>query len=173
MDSLRLLLKKNPYDVFTLSQTWLHKDILDTEIQVPGYKFVRNDRSDGRKGGGVMAFVRGGISYRARPDLSSNHESCMIEITRPNCKKLVIWTVYRAPDLPLDDFIEKMESTMQLLPSDADMFLLGDFNVNFLASVGTSDRPLKQKLARFSNLHNLVQMLKKPNENNRAFFNND
>ena len=51
---------------------------------------------------------------------------------------------------------------MQLLPSDADMFLLGDLNVNFLASVGTSDRPLKQKLARFSNLHNLVQMIKMP-----------
>ena len=66
---------------------------MDTEIQVPGYTFVRNDRSDGKKGGGVMAFVRDEISYRARPDLSSNHESCMIEITRPKCKKLVIWTV--------------------------------------------------------------------------------
>ena len=82
IDSLKLLLNEKPFDIFTISETWLNSDITDGEISIPGYTFSRNDRN-GRSGGGTLAFVRDGIPYKIRTDLlSSNIESTVIEITR-------------------------------------------------------------------------------------------
>ena len=71
-------------------------------MQVPGYTSVRNDGSDGRKGGMVMSFL-------------------CVAIPPHEQKTFFIWTIYRTPELLLDNFTERMVSTMQLLPSDADM----------------------------------------------------
>ena len=58
MDSIRLMLKNKPFDIFSVSETWLNSDILDSELAIAGYSFIRQDRLD-RKGGGCMVyFVR-------------------------------------------------------------------------------------------------------------------
>ena len=82
LDSLKILLKNKPFDVFTVSETWLKTSILDNEIHLPGYSCVRSDRL-GKVGGGYMTYVRDGIPYRPRPDLgTSSTESCVIEISQ-------------------------------------------------------------------------------------------
>jgi hypothetical protein len=44
-------------DIISMSETWLHDQIDDKSIQLPGYsKPFRKDRP-GRRGGGVVAFV--------------------------------------------------------------------------------------------------------------------
>ncbi|CAB4008015.1 Hypothetical predicted protein, partial [Paramuricea clavata] len=44
MDEVRLLLKDQPIDVFTISETWLNPSISDEELSVPGYTILRQDR---------------------------------------------------------------------------------------------------------------------------------
>jgi hypothetical protein len=34
--SLKLLLNEKPFDIFTISETWLNSDITDGEISIPG-----------------------------------------------------------------------------------------------------------------------------------------
>ena len=81
LDSLKLWLLNQPFDVFTVSETWLKPSITDNEIQIPGYSCVRSDRLH-KTGGGTMAYVRNGIPYRIRPDLGTSLlESCAIEIS--------------------------------------------------------------------------------------------
>jgi len=93
LDSLKLWLLNQPLDVFTLSETWLKLSITDSEIQIPGYSCVRSDRLH-KAGGGTMAYVRDGIPYRLRTDIGASlPESCVIEISRSKCKKLIIWTI--------------------------------------------------------------------------------
>ena len=93
--------------VFAVSETWLKPSITDNESQIPGYSCVRSDRLH-KTGGGTKAYVRNGIPYRIRPDLGASlPESCAIEISRPKCKKLIIWTIYRAPDLNLETFFSR------------------------------------------------------------------
>ena len=46
IDSLKLLLNEKPFDIFTISETWLNSDITDGEISIPGYTFSRNDRKE-------------------------------------------------------------------------------------------------------------------------------
>ena len=65
MDSIRLMLKNKPFDIFSVSETWLNSDILDSELAIDGYSFIRQDR----KGGGCMLYVRENLPYCIRPEL--------------------------------------------------------------------------------------------------------
>ncbi len=129
IDSLKLLLNEKPFDIFTISETWLN-----SEISIPGYTFSRNDR-DGRSGGGTLTFVRDGIPYKTRNDLlSSKIESTVIEITRLKTKSLFIFTINKAPDQLLESLTEELDTALSCISSEAEVILLGDFNVNFLAT---------------------------------------
>ena len=50
---------------------------------------------------------------------------------------MFIWSIYRAPDAPLPNFIDTLNSKITILPQDAEIILLGDFNVNVLAKRNT------------------------------------
>ncbi len=141
---------------------WLNSDIIDGEISIPGYTFSRNDRN-GRSGGGTLAFVKDGIPYKTRNDLlSSKIESTVIEITRPKTKSLFIFTIYKAPDQLLESLIEELDTALSCISSEAEVILLGDFNVNFLATKNDASRALKRKLLSFTSMYNLEQLIDKP-----------
>ena len=162
IDSLKLLLNEKPFDIFTISETWLNSDIIDGEISIPGYTFSRNDRN-GRSGGGTLAFVRDAIPYKTRNDLlSSMFKSTVIEITRPKTKSLFIFTIYKAPDQLLESLTEELDTALSCISSEAEVILLGDFNVNFLATKNDASRALKRKLLSFTSMYNLEQLIDKP-----------
>ena len=158
LDSLKLWLLNQPFDVFTVSETWLKPSILDNEIQIPGYSCARSDRLH-KTVGGAMAYVRDGIPYRLRPDLGASlPESCVIEISRPKCKKLIIWTIYRAPDSNLETFIQDLNTSLSLVPIKTELILLVDFNINFASSEMSNDKAKKRKLPQVTNVHHLYQV---------------
>ena len=71
MDSIRLLLKDNTLDVFAVSETWLSPKVTDAEITIPGYSVVGKDRNS--RGGGVAMFIRDGIPFKTRMDITDNN----------------------------------------------------------------------------------------------------
>ena len=85
-------------------------------------------------------------------------ESCVVEITRPKCKKLLIWTVYRAPNTNLEGAIEEIQNRLLNISDSVELVLLGDFNVNFLEVNKTA----KRKLMRMANLHDLERVISQP-----------
>ena len=92
IDDVRCFIDKNPFDIFTISQSWLNSSISDSEISLSGYTLVRQDRKD-KSGGGTAIYVHDGIPYTHRPDLSiGGIETCWIV-------KLFVSSVYRAPDV--------------------------------------------------------------------------
>jgi hypothetical protein len=101
----------------------------------------------------MLAFVRDGIPYKIRTDLlSSNIESTVIEITQPKCKSLFIFTIYKAPDQLLESLTEELDTALSSISLEAEVILLGDFNVNFLATKNYASRALKRKLLSFEQL---------------------
>jgi hypothetical protein len=46
----------NP-DIVGVCESWLHPDVLDSEIAVNGYSVFRKDRA-GRKGGGCLLYIK-------------------------------------------------------------------------------------------------------------------
>ena len=93
-----------------------------------------------------MIYVRDGVPYRHRPDLGGGvTESCVVEITRPKCKKLL-------------NAIEEIQNRLLTISDSVELVLLGDFNVNFLEVNKTA----KRKLMRMANLHDLEQVISQP-----------
>ena len=107
--------------------------------------------------------MRDGIPYKIRTDLlSSNIESTVIEITRPKCRSLFIFTIYKAPDQLLESLTEELDTALSSISLEAEVILLGDFNVNFLAKKNDASRALKRKLLSFTSMYNLEQLIDKP-----------
>ena len=52
-----MFISKNPFDVFTLSETWLKPTVTDEEINIPNYLITRQDRKD-KAGGGTAIYVK-------------------------------------------------------------------------------------------------------------------
>ena len=48
------LVADNDWDVFTASETWLNSTVSNTDINIAGYKLIRNDRRHWRGGGGSL-----------------------------------------------------------------------------------------------------------------------
>lgn len=49
------------FDVVGVTETWLTKKIKSKDVEIPGYRFVRQDRVS--RGGGVGIYIRGSIKF--------------------------------------------------------------------------------------------------------------
>ena len=52
MDEVKIMIETNQFDILTVCETHLSKKIGNRQLQVDGYRTIRRDRSDGRRGGG-------------------------------------------------------------------------------------------------------------------------
>ena len=89
---------------------------------------IRNDRN--RNGGGVCLYIKNGIAFNVRGDLCNNKiESVWVELLLPKTKPIVIGACYR----PQTDvrFFEVFDDTLTKIPSDIELIILGDFNVDY------------------------------------------
>ena len=99
------------FHVITLSETWLDETVSDTEVLLPGYTIIRNDRN--RHGGGVAILINNSIRCTPRPDLQLNSvETIWIELFPNSKRSLLICCAYRPPTQ--SDFFENLSSEYDL-----------------------------------------------------------
>ena len=84
-----------------------HAKISDTEVNLPGFECVRQDRTGIKEGyGGVAIYVREGLAFRLRNDVNTGGQECLwIELIRDKCKPTLVCCAYRAPDSDFQTFI--------------------------------------------------------------------
>jgi len=56
LSEISLLLHSANLDILAITETHLSDNVPDTEINIEGYCLIRNDRDDGRRGGGTMFY---------------------------------------------------------------------------------------------------------------------
>ena len=72
----------------------------------------------GKIGGGTAIYIRDGLPFKTQSDLMNNTlENCMVEILRPKAKKLFIRCAYRAPNNPVENYIDELENVIHKLPN--------------------------------------------------------
>ncbi|MEL7309743.1 MAG: endonuclease/exonuclease/phosphatase family protein, partial [Pseudomonadota bacterium] len=71
LDDLSAAIALHNPDIFAISETWLTEYIDDVTINIPYYSLLRHDRNDGRRGGGVCAYLH----YNLRYEVLSNQDS--------------------------------------------------------------------------------------------------
>ena len=62
LDELKILITIHSMDVLTVSETWLDINVLDSEIDLPGYNLLTKDRKN-RSGGGIATFIKNTFAY--------------------------------------------------------------------------------------------------------------
>jgi hypothetical protein len=129
-------------------------------LSIPGYNIVRNDRK-GRKGGGVLIYIKSEIIFKERKDLVVNDvlEMIWIEISSKNVEKNhLVSCVYRPPNVSneyldgISDSIEKADA------EDKYMSILGDLNINYVLDESLYENPVFM----LENLFNLKQLIVSP-----------
>ena len=87
---------------------------------------------ENKVGGGTAIYVRDGIPFKTHSELMCKDlENCTIEISRAKSKKLFICFIYRSPNNPLENFLNRLSSIILKLPKNSEFILLGDFNIDF------------------------------------------
>nr|XP_054755525.1 uncharacterized protein LOC129261488 [Lytechinus pictus] len=122
------------FSVIGVSETWFTPSTEVAMFDIPGYSLVQVCRSN-KKGGGVACYVREGLDYKLRNDLSTAntyYESVFIELNNAN-KKSIVGCVYRAPGNDIRSFTDDFDQEMQILSKEnKDIYIMGDFNINLL-----------------------------------------
>ena len=137
---------------------------MDSEVLSSGYSSVRSDRRASKRGGGVAIYMKDCTPFRRIRDLETdNIETYWIEIIKPKAKKLYLCSVYRPLDSLIEAFLNDLDSMLSKIPTNTEVIVLGDFNVNYLASKkSTVEISQLRKLQRFANAHYLDQLIYTP-----------
>ncbi|CAB4019684.1 Hypothetical predicted protein [Paramuricea clavata] len=145
LDQIRLFLCKKDVHIFGISESHTSASINDSELEVDGYVVERKDRNSAVYGG-VLCYIRDGISFQRRKDLEIDGvEAIWVEVFIVNSKSILICIVYKPPDssLYLDkNFNSKFDNMLDIaINENKEVILAGDLNCDYLAP--TDHRELK------------------------------
>ena len=164
-DELLAMIKEYPFDIVTMSETWLKDNPLRLQyVTIPGYSQVFCNR-DRFRGGGVGAYLRDGVSYKRRTDIENmapELEHLWIEIPgRNRHSKMLLGVLYRLNFIQdFHTWIDTVESLFSQLNVlwDGLFVVTGDVNVDML----TPAAPQVRKYCDMLTSLNLYQHVTKP-----------
>ena len=155
IDELATLTDTHNPDLICIVESWLNKDIADSEIALPGYVSLRYDRD--RHGGGVLIYVKNVLCFSILPSPPSSIELLSIVIQHNSMPARVCLSVfYRSPSsVPetLDavcDYFNSIDSAQY-----TNFVFIGDFNID----MSTCSHPQFHKLNNIMSTYNLSQMV--------------
>ena len=128
-DGLLMTLKQFPFDVVSMSETWLkNNELLLQHVAVPGYCYAFRNR-DRIRGGGVGVYVRDTIKFVRRRDIEERHselEHLWIELPGRNKNtKILLGTIYRSESqMRYSEWIQAFEDLMNDIVASWDGILL-------------------------------------------------
>ncbi|XP_040067998.1 uncharacterized protein LOC120841201, partial [Ixodes scapularis] len=117
------LLEFNPH-IVTITETWLHPLILDSEIVPPNYIILRKDRTT--RGGGVAILLKRGIPYEHMPDVK-DVESLWGKVSF-DYYSVVEGVVYRPPNSD-HKCLYNLYDYMQQHIKNQRIIMAGNFNI--------------------------------------------
>ena len=162
LDELILTVEKYPFDIVTMSETWLkdNQQLLNY-VKIPGYSQEFRNRNNLR-GGGVGAYIMESLKYKQRKDIKNlehDLEHLWLEIPgRNKHSKLLLGTMYRSEKiLPFKDWLEKFEAILSHLTTTWDGLVVvsGDMNIDLNDNNSTAKKNYMEMLSAL-NLHQHV-----------------
>ena len=133
-------------DVFSMSETWLNEAAPNKVIDCNGYNLVRLDRrwnemansGPPKKGGGVACYIKNSIKYSdtkyGNLNISCKDlEMLWVRLEIDQVRPIVVIIIYRPPqgDYKKGCTIISQALEQADLKDNTDIFLLGDFNIDY------------------------------------------
>ena len=155
IEELRCLQQLCKSEILAITETHLDKKVPDSEILIPGMKFVRLDRK-GRKGGGCLLYYGQHLHPTHRKDLlTQNIEAERLQVKFP-ISSFLYSVIYKPPDT--NEFFDLISATLEKAwLKTSNIVLLGDFTCDFKTESEqcTNARKLRSIFETF-NMQNVV-----------------
>jgi hypothetical protein len=112
LNDIKIILSRDNYDVFAVTETWLWPQILDNELNSDGYNIARCDRpsikSYNTRRGGTVVYVKTEYDLKQQDQTFSHPDKVQalkLKISKKYMKPLVIFSIYRTNETP-NSFID-------------------------------------------------------------------
>jgi exonuclease III len=145
------------FDIVTLSETWLHSNCDNLELEINGFQSpFRKDRSNDSGYGGVMAWVSSNLSAKRRSDLELPQLEIMWLEVRSKNNKFILGVGYRPPSAN-DDFWQLFQDSLDKVIASgiSNVFIIGDFNADPRTTAGSN-------LDLFTKMNNMQCLINEP-----------
>ena len=132
---LRDLARIKSPTMILITESWLTDEILDAEVSVPNYIFLRADRDCSRTHGGCAAWVRSDLS----PELVVSRSNAWVEtlIFKINIMNSIVVLQYRPPDCSN----EKFEDALKVCKEAIEDTTSGDSKIRNILDFGDYNFP--------------------------------
>ena len=133
LDEIRATFLSQKLDIFAATETWFSAEMSDEIVSIDNCTVFRNDRSDGRIGGGVAIWVKNSLQPTRFSMIGSDFgtDCVCLKFHRFKLCLLCIYippsSVVQAPHDVVSFIIENLDNFMLQNP-DYELFLTGDFN---------------------------------------------
>ncbi len=114
----------NNYDILLFNEIWQVKD--HEVLIIENFKLANLKQRDGRKGGGVIIFVRENIIAEK---IDSPFINGVIETAAIKINNAIFTSLYRPPSGNKQTFVENLQDWILSL-NNRDVYIAGDFNLN-------------------------------------------
>jgi len=127
MEELQMMLEAHDIHIIGITESWSHDGIDDAELNINGYTLFRRDRRGGKRGGGVLLYVRDYIAaVNVTEEIIGENESVWIRIKCSKDCSLTVGVCYRSPNIE-DQEDRSLLDTIQYFSREA-VLIMGDFN---------------------------------------------
>ena len=160
---LKLFLATNSPDVLILSETWAHEGYPESFFSVTHYNHWRYDRQAMRpngkpkQGGGLCIYVHEKYDVTKISDDQASIscediELFWLQINIKQTRPIILGALYRPPNGNLCNALEVVSDKLDILSrlKNPDIFLLGDFNLNYSDKNSVGYKRLKLLEREFS-----------------------
>ena len=133
-----LLNCSNSFNIICVTETQsTDNDIKNnSNFHLPNFDFIHQERKTGKKGGGILTYVKNHIKFKIIKELSisdGDSECVTVEIGNKNSKNLIITLCYRLPSGAIKGLKSFLENVFQKANTENKLcFVAGDFNLNCL-----------------------------------------
>jgi len=100
LDDLHTMVCSFQPDIIGIYEGWTNSNILDSELEIPGYETFRCDRPNLHRGGGVVLYVRSELQPTQHFPKSPFPEQVWCKLRKKNREELLIGVVTELPLLP-------------------------------------------------------------------------
>lgn len=162
---------------FAVTETHLHENIFDAEVQIKNYSVIRSDRALPRKQGGVALYLHHSIAVDDTMKFSDQYTEAVAVYIKNS--KLILVVTYRAPNTPTNSFRSCLQSTKEFINKfdGSDILAMGDYNFNFIqwsteslikTNVPVQEQEQATMFLNFTQQHLLTQIVKENTRNNSS-----
>ena len=136
LDEIASILLANNVHIAAITESWLHQGIDSQLTQISGYVSHRQDRPDGRSGGGIIVFVKGRLPCVPVPWLHNSSFEVMWFSFRASrmprgVTHLLVGVVYHPPaanNFAMNEYLVSSIDEFTRRHPGCGVLILGDFN---------------------------------------------